>query len=236
MTLPNSHSGVYGYCIEIQDIIYEMLDCVVVHIKGQRPRYSENLKLLHSVDLSSNNMSGKIPPEIFSLTELQSLNLSRDQFDENIPNEIRDMKKLESLDLASNQLSGEIPQDRAELSFLEGLNLSFNNFTGKIPTGTQLQGFDPQSFMGNPRLCGAPLPKNCTDKEEHIEPVETNDSQEDESLFYFYVGIGVGFATGFWGVCIAIFFNKNFRHSYFRFLYRIQDKLDMGVLKTNRFR
>ncbi|XP_054816946.1 receptor-like protein 35 [Prosopis cineraria] len=213
-----------------------ILDVSSNHLNGSLPESLGQLLNLKELTVGDNHFSGKIPAEIFSLTELQSLNLSHNQFEGNIPNEIMNMKKLESLDLASNQLSGEIPQDIAELSFLEALNISFNNFTGKIPTRTQLQGFDPQSFMGNPRLCGAPLPKNCTDKEEHIEPVETNDSQEDEFLFYFYVGIGVGFATGFWGVCIAIFFNKNFRHSYFRFLYRIQDKLDMGVLKTNRFR
>ncbi|XP_054813988.1 receptor-like protein EIX2 isoform X5 [Prosopis cineraria] len=135
----------------------------------------------------------------------------------------------------SHCLTGEIPQDMAELSFLEVLNLSFNSFTGKIPTGTQFQGFDSQSFMGDPRLCGAPLPKNCSDKEDHAEPVETSDGQEDEFLSCFYIGIGVGFATAFWGVCIAIFFNKNFRHSYFRFLYRMQDKLEMVVLEMNRF-
>ncbi|XP_054813985.1 receptor-like protein EIX2 isoform X2 [Prosopis cineraria] len=206
MTFPNSYNGVHYFFVRIRDFTYEMRGYVVVHIKGRASRYVENSKLLHSVDLSRNNMSGKIPPEIFSLTGLQHLNLSHNQFEGNMPNEIRNMKTLESLDLASNQFSG-----------------------------TQFQGFDSQSFMGDPRLCGAPLPKNCSDKEDHAEPVETSDGQEDEFLSCFYIGIGVGFATAFWGVCIAIFFNKNFRHSYFRFLYRMQDKLEMVVLEMNRF-
>ncbi|XP_054812545.1 receptor-like protein EIX1 [Prosopis cineraria] len=67
--------------------------------------------------------------------------------------------------------TGEIPRSLAQLSFLGTLNLSFNNFSRTIPLGTQLQGFDELSYIGNPELCGAPLPKNCSDKKE-AKPIE----------------------------------------------------------------
>ncbi|KAI9095393.1 hypothetical protein K1719_026427 [Acacia pycnantha] len=76
------------------------------------------------------------------------------------------MKSLESLDLSYNILSGEIPSTISDLSFLNHLNLSYNNFNGQIPLGTQIQSFDCWSFVGNPKLCGDPLPTKCNKKEE----------------------------------------------------------------------
>ncbi|XP_028755419.1 receptor-like protein EIX2 [Neltuma alba] len=237
MAFPNSlDNRVYGVCIKTPGFLSHISDNVMVHIKGQGLSYENNLKFLHAIDLSSNNISGSIPPEIFSLTGLESLNLSHNQLEGNIPNEISNLNNLESLDLSRNQLSGEIPQSMDKLSFLEILNLSFNNFTGKIPSGTQLQRSDAQSYIGNPKLCGAPLPKNCI-HEQDVEHIEGNDNEEDEFLSSFYIGLGVGFATAFWGVYVAIFFHRNFRHCYFRFLYHIRDKIYViMVLRMNRFR
>ncbi|XP_028789608.1 receptor-like protein EIX1 [Neltuma alba] len=152
MTFCNSSNNrAYRVCTKTLRLTYVSRDRVMVHIKGQGLIYDENLMFLHAIDLSSNNISGSIPPEIFSLAGLQSLNLSHNQLEGNIPNEISNLNNWESLDLSSNQLSGEIPQGMAKLSFLGTLNLSFNNFTGKIPSGTQLQGFDAQSYIGNCR-------------------------------------------------------------------------------------
>ncbi|XP_054813232.1 receptor-like protein EIX2 [Prosopis cineraria] len=236
MAFPRS-SELSSICITSQGFVYKIIDSAMLHIKGQEWFYEGNLRLMRSIDLSGNNLSGMIPPNIYSLFELLSLNLSHNRFEGNIPIEIGNLKQLESLDLANNQLSGEIPQSITQLSFLEVLDLSFNNFSGKIPLGTQLQGFDPQSYIGNPELCGVPLPKNCAADQKDIKPIEQNENQEDEFLPSFYMGLGVGFAIAFWGVCGAIFFNRNFRCSYFRFLYHVRDKLYvLMVLKVNRFR
>ncbi|KAI9086045.1 hypothetical protein K1719_032122 [Acacia pycnantha] len=205
--------GTFCGIIYCSDSIYG--DNVMLHIKGLDLIYEENVKFLRAIDLSSNGMFGIIPPEMYTLTGLHSLNLSHNQFEGKILGEIGSLKQLESLDLANNQFSGEIPQSLAQLSFLGSLNLSFNNFSGIIPSGTQLLGFNVLSYIGNPELCGAPLPKNCRNK--NVKPIEGNNSEEDEFLSFFYVGLGVGFATAFWGVCAVIFFNKNFRHSYYNF-------------------
>lgn len=183
----------------------------------------EHRNLMYVVDLSSNDLSGTMPSEIYSLTRLQSLNLSHNQLLGMIPQEIGNLTQLESIDLSSNQLLGEIPQSMSALSFLGVLNLSFNNFMGKIPSGTQLQGFTNLSYMGNPNLCGPPLTNNCpqVEKSHDTKPMEEDDESEANWWSWFYIGMGIGFAMGFWAVFGAILFNRRCRHAYFRFLDRL---------------
>jgi len=190
--------------------------------KGNDLSYS---KYMHVVDLSNNQLSGRIPLEVFRLTALQSLNLSQNQLMGTIPKEIGNMKQLESLDFSNNTLSGEIPQTMSALSFLEVLNLSFNNFKGQIPLGTQLQSFTPLSYMGNPQLCGTPLIEKCNhDKAPDVDTkVMAKVEEGSELMECFYMGMGVGFAIGFWIVFGSLLFKRTWRHAYFNFLYDVKD-------------
>ncbi|KAI4331838.1 hypothetical protein L6164_016793 [Bauhinia variegata] len=206
------------------------LSSVGLVTKGQELEYGDNFLYLMSIDISSNNLSGGIPQELFGLSALQSLNLSQNHLFGNIPQEIGKMKYLESLDLSENQLCGEIPQTMSGLSFLSYLNLSFNNFTGNIPTGTQLQSFDALSYIGNPELCGAPL-NNCKHEIESVDR-ELNAEGEDEFTSWFYFGIGTGFASGLLGFCAALSLNQAFNHAYFSLLDHIKDKV---LLMMNSF-
>lgn len=209
---------------------------ITLNTKGQQLEYL-NVVLLRTIDFSDNNLSGEIPSELFSLVQLQNLNLSHNHLMGKIPKKIGDMKYLESLDISNNKLSGEIPQSISSLSFLSYMNISYNNFIGQIPLGTQLQSFDAWSYTGNPMLCGPPLPKNCT-KGENLDKSKVNGGNKDDSMTEsLYLGMGVGFAVGFWGVCGSLFLNRAWRHTYFRFLYHMADKLYVFVIfKFNRFR
>ncbi|XP_052735877.1 receptor-like protein EIX2 [Vigna angularis] len=178
--------------------------------KGQILEYGKNLHFMTLIDMSSNNLSGTIPPQMFSLTGLHSLNLSNNKLAGEIPNEIGNMKNLESLDFSTNQLGGEIPQSLSTLSFLSYLNLSFNDLTGKIPSGTQLQGFSALSYMGNHDLCGPPLTKFCFQDDNNTKLLDKDENQS-EFLPWFYIGMESGFVTGFLGICCVIFLNKKFR-------------------------
>ncbi|XP_028751948.1 receptor-like protein EIX2 [Neltuma alba] len=151
-----------------------------------------------------------------------------------IPEQIGEMKDLESLDLSHNNLHGNIPQGMSGLSFLDVLNLSYNHFSGQIPLGTQLQSFDAWSYAGNPDLCGPPLQKNCTIPD-NTEKVEEN--EDDGFLKSLYLGMGVGFAVGFWVVCGSLVLNRAWRHSYFRFFNGVVDRIYVIVaIKLQKFR
>ncbi|XP_022633649.1 probable leucine-rich repeat receptor-like protein kinase At5g63930 [Vigna radiata var. radiata] len=206
-------------------------DSLELVTKGQVLKYDSNLHFMTLIDMSSNNLSGTIPPEMFSLIGLFSLNLSNNKLSGEIPKEIGNMKNLESLDFSINQLGGEIPESLSRLSFLGYLNLSFNNLTGKIPSGTQLQGFTALSYMGNHDLCGPPLAKICFQSDKHKDTqFVDDDGNQSEFLPWFYIGMESGFVTSFLGVCCAIFLNKKFRHAFFKFLYDLKDQLHIMVV------
>ncbi|KAF7142794.1 hypothetical protein RHSIM_Rhsim05G0176900 [Rhododendron simsii] len=202
-----------------------------VQWKGQDQEYGKNLRLLKTIDLSSNKLSGKIPEQVGSLAGLRSLNLSRNTLTGKIIQDIGQMKMLESLDLSANRLSGEIPRGIADLNFLSVLNLSRNNLSGKIPLSTQLQSFDASAYSENSVLCGVPLPKKCPGEEKPAESPNTahqkdKNIQEDEDSSItqgFYVSMGLGFFFGFWGVLGTVLFNSRSKHAFFMFLNRITD-------------
>ncbi|TKY45181.1 Receptor protein 12 [Spatholobus suberectus] len=225
----------YSYGSDFSYNIYK--ESLVLVPKGDELEYRDNLILVRMIDLSSNKLSGAIPPEISKLSALRFLNLSRNHLSGEIPKDMGKMKLLESLDLSLNHISGEIPQSLSDLSFLSFLNLSYNNLSGRIPTSTQLQSFEALSYTGNPDLCGPPLTNNCTSKEKLSESASVGHA--DGNFFgtsEFYIGMGVGFAAGFWGVCSVIFFNRTWRHAYFHFLDHLKDLIYVTiVLKVRRF-
>eukprot|EP00261_Vitis_vinifera_P034072 XP_019075315.1 PREDICTED: probable LRR receptor-like serine/threonine-protein kinase IRK isoform X2 [Vitis vinifera] len=204
-------------------------------IKGKESEYRSILKFVRSIDLSSNDLWGSIPTEISSLSGLESLNLSCNNLMGSIPEKMGSMKALESLDLSRNHLSGEIPQSMKNLSFLSHLNLSYNNFSGRIPSSTQLQSFDEISYIGNAELCGVPLTKNCTEDEDFQGIDVIDENEEGSEIPWFYIGMGLGFIVGFWGVCGALLFKKAWRHAYFQFLYRVKDWVYVAIaIRLNR--
>ncbi|KAM3699448.1 hypothetical protein ACJW31_05G026500 [Castanea mollissima] len=203
--------------------------------KGNELEYEKNLAFVKIIDLSSNNLSGSIPVEILVLSDLRFLNLSRNHLMGNIPEKIGSMKELESIDLSQNHLSGKIPPSLSNLTFLSYLDLSYNNFSGKIPSGTQLQSFDALSYIGNTQLCGDPLPKSCTIEEEYLNKSPIGKKEDDYKSSSFYIGMGVGFTTSFCAICGTLFFNRTYRHAYFRFADYIKDWIYVTtMLKMNR--
>jgi len=197
-------------------IIYLFGESLELVTKGLVLEYENNLPFMNLIDMSSNNLSGTIPLQMFSLFGLASLNLSHNKLTGKLPDEIGNMKNLESLDFSVNQFSGEIPEALSKLSFLGFLNLSFNNFTGKIPSGTQLQGFDAISYIGNSDLCGPPLTKLCfkssDDKSKDTKPIDEN-GDKSEFFSWFHTGLESGFVAGFLGVFCAILLNRKWRQA-----------------------
>nr|CAD1821557.1 unnamed protein product [Ananas comosus var. bracteatus] len=160
------------------------------------------------MDLSGNNLSSQIPEEIVALGLLQSLNLSGNHLTGIIPEKLGDIRSLESLDLLLNELQGAIPQSLSALTFLNYLNLSYNNLSGRIPTGSQLGTLDNSSiYIGNTYLCGSPTGKNCSENE--TMPNIVRDNYNGSESTWPYLGMGLGFAVGFWSVCGILIFKES---------------------------
>ncbi|XP_028804663.1 receptor-like protein EIX2 [Neltuma alba] len=207
-------------CEEYQHLFYR--DC-------DKYGYSDfmNFRVLpmQAVDLSMNDLSGSIPPELFMSGHLAALNLSRNGLTGSIPNEIWHMKELELLDLSRNQLVGEIPQSMFNINSLSVLNLSYNNLSGKIPLGTQFLTFEASSYMGNPELYGGPLTEDNPEGEIPNEEKEIIEGSDDDFSKCFKMGMAIGFAYSFWGVCLSLFFIYPWRNAYFRFLRNMYDRI-----------
>ncbi|XP_064995376.1 receptor-like protein EIX2 [Musa acuminata AAA Group] len=190
-------------------------------IKGSEIKYttSRQLSIDTLIDLSNNYLSGNIPEEL----------------EEFIPRSIGEMKQLEVLDLSRNNLSGAIPSGLAALNFLDHLNLSYNNLSGSIPTGNQLQTFtDPSIYIGNPNLCGPPLPKYCMVNIAKVDEEEKNkDSSETRmEILWLYTSITLGFITGFWAICGSLLLRRTWRIVCFRTIDNVFDKIYVVMVVT----
>ncbi|KAJ0771952.1 putative leucine-rich repeat-containing, plant-type, leucine-rich repeat domain superfamily [Helianthus annuus] len=167
-----------------------------VVIKGMSYELVRILTTLTTIDLSDNIFEGSIPDIIGSLKSLKVLNFSHNSLTGHIPYALGNLSKIESLDLSWNQLVGEIPQQLTALTFLAVLNLSQNHLEGRIPRERQFNTFEDNSYLGNPELCGFPLPKECEKNHETDQSsIQTEDSQDTESGFTWQAVV-LGYGTG----------------------------------------
>ncbi|GMI76628.1 TDIF receptor, PHLOEM INTERCALATED WITH XYLEM [Hibiscus trionum] len=90
---------------------------------------------LMSLDLSSRNLSGSIPPEIGFLTSLVHLNLSRNDFDGPLQPALFRLTRLTTLDISHNSFNATFPPGVSKLKFLKTFNAYSNDFTGPLPLG-----------------------------------------------------------------------------------------------------
>ncbi|CAL9193641.1 probable inactive receptor kinase At1g27190 [Musa acuminata AAA Group] len=109
------------------------------------------------LDLSSNAISGAIPPDLCSwLPYLVTLDLSNNQLTGAIPPGLSGCRFLNTLVLAGNRLEGAIPPSLAQLDRLTRLDLSDNRLSGPIPAPIGDK-FASSSFDHNDGLCGHPV-------------------------------------------------------------------------------
>lgn len=99
---------------------------------GSVPGHLFNLTQLTVLDMSLNNLEGKLPAEAMfntQATNLQFLSLHTNNITGPIPMSIGKLKSLRTLDLSINQFSGDLPTEIGELVDLNILFLGKNNFT-----------------------------------------------------------------------------------------------------------
>ncbi|PNX76289.1 receptor-like protein kinase, partial [Trifolium pratense] len=119
------------------------------------------LEEMTGLDLSCNNLTGTIPPQLGDLQQIRSLNLSHNYLSGPIPTTFSNLIQIESLDLSFNNLIGKIPYELTQMKFLSTFNLSYNNLSGTPPSTGQFQDFDEDNYRGNPGLCGPLLNRKC---------------------------------------------------------------------------
>ncbi|KAG8059254.1 hypothetical protein GUJ93_ZPchr0002g23996 [Zizania palustris] len=154
------------------------------YLNGAIPIELARMKNLDTLDLSCNKVDGPIPSAIGSLEHLLRLNLSNNNLVGYIPAEFGNLRSIMEIDLSSNHLGGFIPQEvgmlqnlmllKLESNNITGdvsslmncfslnvLNVSYNNLAGIVPTDSNFSRFSPDSFLGNPGLCGYWLGSSC---------------------------------------------------------------------------
>ncbi|KAH7442476.1 hypothetical protein KP509_03G090700 [Ceratopteris richardii] len=144
------------------------------NIHGSLPNLT-SWRLLWLLNLSSNKLSGPIPPSVGSLSRLWRLDLSQNLLNGTIPPSINGLSRLLTLHLHNNALTGGIPSLQLPalmdlslqhnylsgsipalyLANLTSFDVSFNNLSGPIPSS--LKKFAAAAFLGNVNLCGGPL-------------------------------------------------------------------------------
>lgn len=134
------------------------LQLTSMELAGELPESLKLCRSLQSLDLSDNDLSGSVPPQICSwLPYLVTLDLSGNRLSGSIPPEIANCKFLNSLIISNNKLSGSIPYELSRLDRLKQFSVSGNDLSGSIPS--DLSRFGQDGFDGNSGLCGKPLSK-----------------------------------------------------------------------------
>ena len=166
-----------------------------------------NLGFYSLLDLSMNQLSGKIPASLGSLKDVKLLNISHNNLSGKIPVSFGDLRNLECLDLSHNNLSGSIPQSLVKLQQLTTLDVNNNKLTGKIPIGNQMDTMDdPSSYANNSDLCGMQIRVPCHEDSPPTKPPRV----ENKETWFSWEGLGIGYAISFFVTVGILYLTDNF--------------------------
>ncbi|CAA6661876.1 unnamed protein product [Spirodela intermedia] len=102
-------------------------------LSGSLPGNLWWLNALRTLDLSFNLLSGEIPPGIEKMYNLRTISLRGNRLSGSLPDGIGGCLLLKSLDLGENQLSGNLPMSMRKLSLCNAMRLGMNSFSGELP-------------------------------------------------------------------------------------------------------
>nr|XP_028945149.1 probable LRR receptor-like serine/threonine-protein kinase At3g47570 [Malus domestica] len=109
------------------------LDLQSQNLVGKLSPNVGNLSFLKELWLRNNSFSHEIPPQIGNLGRLQVLRLDINSFSSSIPHNISYCFNLIVVNFTRNKLVGKIPSEIGLLSKLQNFILEDNNITGQVP-------------------------------------------------------------------------------------------------------
>ena len=87
---------------------------------------------LRELDLSGNQLMGKLPNWLGELKNLRRLGLSHNKLEGPIPTSLCTLRRMESLSLEGNEQNGSLPDCIGELSQLKELSVYSNQLSGTL--------------------------------------------------------------------------------------------------------
>ena len=132
--MPGTEGSWHGIAIDAGTLRVTSIDLSNNNLTGAIPPEIGGFSNLKSLLLSRNSIGGTIPAALASLTALETISLDYNALSGSIPAELGDLTNLITLSLQRNQLSGPIPTELGDLTNLQTLNLESNHLSGGIPT------------------------------------------------------------------------------------------------------
>ncbi|XP_037422005.1 receptor protein kinase-like protein ZAR1 [Triticum dicoccoides] len=103
------------------------------NLSGRLPPELGSLSLLRRLNLHGNRLSGAVPPALSNATSLRSVFLYDNNLTGAFPAFLCDLPRLQNLDLSKNALAGPLPPALGRCRQLQRLLLANNGFSGRIP-------------------------------------------------------------------------------------------------------
>ncbi|XVE63634.1 hypothetical protein DITRI_Ditri07aG0035500 [Diplodiscus trichospermus] len=208
------------------------------------PYKGKILPYMAGIDLSYNNLVGKIPTEIENFSKIIVLSLSHNRLIGPILPTFANLVQMETLDLSYNNLNGNIPPEFVVLHFLQYFNVSYNNLSGRTPERIgQLGAFDESRYLRNPFLYGTLVQKNCSPIEPPLTPKASTSNRQDDGLIdmnVFHVSFIVSYIV-LLSIAAVLYINPYWKQAWFYHVemgvnscyYFVIDNLPRGIRCEN---